>query len=230
MAHEPIISVSGLRGIVGETLTPDVAFRYAAAFAATLPPGPLLVTRDGRANGPGAGRARRGGAFAKRHTTRARRRHRRDADDRRAGPAAPMRRRHPDFRQPQSGRIQRDEAVFGRGPRRAGECRRGGAAAVSDAGCGMRDARYPASSIQHPASRRHDVPRISRSSSESSTSTEFGLNTFRVLLDANHGSGSVLGRPLLERLGCDVILLGGEAGWPVRAPAGADGRESGHAC
>jgi phosphomannomutase len=33
---------------------------------------------------------------------------------------------------------------------------------------------------------------------------------FRVLLDANHGSGSVLGRPLLERLGCDVVLLGGE--------------------
>ena len=28
---EPIISVSGLRGVVGETLTPDVAVRYAAA-------------------------------------------------------------------------------------------------------------------------------------------------------------------------------------------------------
>ncbi len=52
MASELIISVSGLRGIVGETLTPDVAFRYASAFAATLPAGPLLVTRDGRANGP----------------------------------------------------------------------------------------------------------------------------------------------------------------------------------
>lgn len=33
---------------------------------------------------------------------------------------------------------------------------------------------------------------------------------FKVLLDANHGSGSVLGRPLLERLGCELILLGGE--------------------
>ena len=39
MANEPIISVSGLRGIVGETLTDDVAYRYAAAFAGTLPPG-----------------------------------------------------------------------------------------------------------------------------------------------------------------------------------------------
>ncbi|MBC7855329.1 MAG: phosphoglucosamine mutase [Pirellulaceae bacterium] len=49
---EPIISVSGLRGIVGESLTPDVARRYVTAFAATLPPGPIIVSRDGRANGP----------------------------------------------------------------------------------------------------------------------------------------------------------------------------------
>ncbi len=40
---ELIISVSGLRGIVGETLTAEVAGRYAAAFAATLPPGDILV-------------------------------------------------------------------------------------------------------------------------------------------------------------------------------------------
>ena len=31
---EPIISVSGLRGVIGETLTPDAAIRYVAAFAA----------------------------------------------------------------------------------------------------------------------------------------------------------------------------------------------------
>jgi len=45
---EPIISVSGLRGIVGETLTPEVAARYLAAFAAELPPGKIVVARDGR--------------------------------------------------------------------------------------------------------------------------------------------------------------------------------------
>jgi phosphomannomutase len=49
---EPIISVSGLRGIVGESLTPDVAMRYVAAFASTLPPGPVVVSRDGRTSGP----------------------------------------------------------------------------------------------------------------------------------------------------------------------------------
>ena len=48
---EPIISVSGLRGIVGESLTPEVAMRFACAFAGLLPPGPILVSRDGRASG-----------------------------------------------------------------------------------------------------------------------------------------------------------------------------------
>ncbi len=31
-SSEPIISVSGLRGVVGTTLTPDVAVRYISAF------------------------------------------------------------------------------------------------------------------------------------------------------------------------------------------------------
>ncbi|MHB8897316.1 MAG: phosphohexomutase domain-containing protein, partial [Thermoguttaceae bacterium] len=48
---ELIISVSGLRGIIGDTLTPEVAIRYVTAFSATIPAGPLVVTRDGRATG-----------------------------------------------------------------------------------------------------------------------------------------------------------------------------------
>ena len=47
-----IVSVSGLRGIVGGSLTPEVAVRYVAAFAATLPHGPIVIGRDGRASGP----------------------------------------------------------------------------------------------------------------------------------------------------------------------------------
>jgi len=46
-----IVSVSGLRGVVGDSLTPEVAVRYAAAFVAGLPPGPIVLGRDGRANG-----------------------------------------------------------------------------------------------------------------------------------------------------------------------------------
>jgi phosphomannomutase len=48
---ELIISVSGLRGIVGETLTAEVAGRYAAAFAAIAAPGPIVVGRDSRPSG-----------------------------------------------------------------------------------------------------------------------------------------------------------------------------------
>ncbi|HTN75940.1 MAG TPA: phosphoglucosamine mutase [Pirellulaceae bacterium] len=49
---EPIISVSGLRGIVGKSLTPDVAMRFVAAFAAGLPEGSIVVSHDGRTTGP----------------------------------------------------------------------------------------------------------------------------------------------------------------------------------
>ncbi|MCA9239385.1 MAG: phosphoglucosamine mutase [Planctomycetales bacterium] len=49
---ELIISVSGLRGIVGQSLTPEVAGRFASAFSHCLPPGQVVVTRDGRASGP----------------------------------------------------------------------------------------------------------------------------------------------------------------------------------
>jgi phosphomannomutase len=48
---EPIISVSGLRGVIGETLTPDVAFRYVAAFADSIPEGDIVVGRDSRPSG-----------------------------------------------------------------------------------------------------------------------------------------------------------------------------------
>ena len=51
-AEPLIVSVSGLRGVVGAALTPEVAARYAAAFAATLPAGPVVIGRDGRESGP----------------------------------------------------------------------------------------------------------------------------------------------------------------------------------
>jgi len=52
VAESLIVSVSGLRGVVGDSLTPAVAARYARAFAATLPPGAVVVGRDGREHGP----------------------------------------------------------------------------------------------------------------------------------------------------------------------------------
>ena len=47
-----IVSVSGLRGVMGTSLTAAVAARYAAAFAAGLPPGAIVIGRDGRESGP----------------------------------------------------------------------------------------------------------------------------------------------------------------------------------
>jgi len=56
MTHEKgaplMISVAGIRGIVGESLTPEVASRFAAAFARELPAGPVVVGRDARRSGP----------------------------------------------------------------------------------------------------------------------------------------------------------------------------------
>ena len=46
-----IISVSGLRGVVGESLTPQVAVNYVAVYSAIAKPGPFVITRDGRASG-----------------------------------------------------------------------------------------------------------------------------------------------------------------------------------
>ena len=48
---EPIISVSGLRGIVGDSLTPELALRFAVAFATGLSDGPIVLSRDGRTTG-----------------------------------------------------------------------------------------------------------------------------------------------------------------------------------
>lgn len=47
-----MISVAGIRGIVGESLTPDVVARFAAAFAREAPEGTIAVGRDARATGP----------------------------------------------------------------------------------------------------------------------------------------------------------------------------------
>jgi len=49
--HDPIISVSGLRGIIGSSLSPTIVSNYVSAFVEQLPEGPILVARDGRPSG-----------------------------------------------------------------------------------------------------------------------------------------------------------------------------------
>ena len=48
---ELIVSVSGIRGVVGESLTRQTVEQFTIATSAVLGPGCLVVTRDGRANG-----------------------------------------------------------------------------------------------------------------------------------------------------------------------------------
>lgn len=47
-----MISVSGIRGIVGAGLTPEILTHYAASFATWLGPGPIVFGRDSRPSGP----------------------------------------------------------------------------------------------------------------------------------------------------------------------------------
>lgn len=57
MSESLIVSASGIRGIVGEGMTPEVVARYGAAFGAHVArsaggPGVVLVGRDSRTSGP----------------------------------------------------------------------------------------------------------------------------------------------------------------------------------
>jgi phosphomannomutase len=55
---EPLkIGITGVRGVVGETLTPELVVRFAEAFGSYLDGGRILVCRDPRPSGPMVGAA-----------------------------------------------------------------------------------------------------------------------------------------------------------------------------
>lgn len=208
MANELIISVSGLRGIVGGTLTAEVAYRYARAFVETLPRGTVVVTRDGRANGPqlvapivaglshGGTRKVLDGGVAATPTT--------GVLVRQNGCVGGIQISASHNPAPYNGM-----KLFSAGGRVVPAC--DGAKVLG---------RYKAD-----AKKTHDNATYSGQIGDKlsdTTSSHLALveqrvdvdrirsKRFRVLLDANHGSGSVLGRPLLERLGCVVTMVGGD--------------------
>ena len=55
------IGIGGVRGVVGETFTPELAVAFAQAFGTYLGPGTILVGRDTRASGPMVAAAVRAG-------------------------------------------------------------------------------------------------------------------------------------------------------------------------
>lgn len=213
MANEPIISVSGLRGIVGETLTPEVAFRYAAAFAATLPGGPVVVTRDGRANGPelvapivvglsqGGSRPVLDGGVAATPTTGVL------VKSLRCAGGIQISASHNPAEYNGMKLFSAEGRVV---PASAG-------AKVLERYRGARSEERGAS-FEARGARSKERERCERIDDTVAAHLELVKRTvdvervraarFRVLLDSNHGAGSVLGRPLLEALGCSVTILG----------------------
>ena len=205
MPNELIITASGLRGIVGESLTPDVAWRYAAAFSAILPEGPVLVTRDGRANGEQFVRPVAAGLMH--------RRPRSVLDGRIAAT-------------PTTGVLVRQQACAGgvqisasHNPAEYNGMKLfwSDGRIVPDAiGTRVLEAyrrladETPGTAKPPPAEFVDDTVSAHLALVEDVIDlARIRTRRFRVVLDANHGAGSILGEVLLDQFGCDVTLLGG---------------------
>jgi phosphomannomutase len=204
-----IISVSGLRGVVGESLTPDIACRYVSAFALRLKTSitdrrPLVIVgRDGRDSGPMlrdivvAGLRACGCDVL-------------DADV---------------IATPTIGVLVRARGADGaiqitashNPPPYNGMKLFGPSGRVLDAASGAevrssylanRSAWQPHDQIgqAQPVADAH-TPHLAAILATVDQSA-IAAKRYRVLLDSNHGAGGALGRELLQRLGCEVVLVG----------------------
>lgn len=202
---EPIISVSGLRGIVGDSLTPVVVERYVGAYIGLLPPGPIVVTRDGRASGPMLAEVVHQVVTAAGRTC---------LD---AGAAAT----------PTTGVLVREHRAVGgvqisashNPPEYNGLKLFSAEGRVVAAGEGRRVLqRYRDNQVAAAAKKPGTVQRISENDATTAHLKKvlatvdvaaIRKRNFHVLLDANHGAGGYLGRRLLNELGCVATVLGG---------------------
>jgi len=186
-----IISVSGLRGIIGETLTPDVAARFVAAFAAEIPAGPVVVGRDGR----GSGRMLASAVISALNGCG------RDCIDAdvAATPTIGVLTRH------------RNPAPYN-GIKLFGES---GRVLDAETGARIRDGYFAAVAawVDHD-----QIGTVVRDEDPHQAHLEKVLSTvdgaaiekaaYRVLIDSNHGAGGLLGKRLLQALGCQVVAVG----------------------
>lgn len=202
---DPIISVSGLRGIVGESLTPVVVARYLGAFAAELPRGRVLLSYDGRATGPMLCDVARSTLLATGHTVLE------------AGPCAT----------PTTGiLVKHHKCVAGvqisashnpaeyNGIKLFGP---DGRVIPADQGAHVReryergDAHWAAHDAVGELEPLADVVTAHWELIEPRVDVErIREQRFRVLLDSNHGAGGIVGAHLLEKLGCEVVHLGAD--------------------
>lgn len=206
MSDALIVSVSGLRGIVGGSLTPEVAVRYARAFVDGLPPGPIVLGRDGRTHGPLLAEAI-GAAL--------------EADGRvvlDAGVAAT----------PTIGIVVRDERAAGgiqisasHNPAPYNGLKLFSAAGrVLPAADGLPVLERFRGAAERPG--RAGSPSGTRRTVDGTAAhvalvlATVDVEAIRrlkptVWLDSGHGAGSRVGRALLEALGCSAVIEGGEA-------------------
>ena len=202
---EPIISVSGLRGIIGESLDPILAIKYCCAYVGGLEAdGPIVVTRDGRSTGSmlaqaicsglsAIGREVIYGGVAATPTTGILVR-----EHRAAGGIQISASHNP---APYNG-IKLFEAS--------------GRVIPADAGLKVIEAyrEFEFNTVSHEG-----VGTISNLEDSTSAHLKAVLGTvdveriraqqYKVVLDSHHGAGSVLGRELLVALGCQFTCLGG---------------------
>ena len=201
---EPIISVSGLRGIIGESLDPILAIKYSTAFASLITePGPIVVTRDGRATGTMLAQAICSGLSAM------------GRDVVYADVAAT----------PTTGVLVRDLKAAGgiqisasHNPAPYNGIKLFGAhGRVVDAVFGEK-VLNAYNDYSFPAVTHDKIGEISNLEDTWSKHLELVLATvdagaiaakkYKVVLDSHHGAGSVVGQRLLNKLGCEVVCLG----------------------
>ena len=202
--NEPIISVSGLRGIIGESLDPILAIKYSTAYVGLLKAeGPIVVTRDGRATGTMLAQAICSGLSA-------------IGRDVLYGDVAAT---------PTTGILVREHKAAGGLQISASHnpapyngiklFEASGRVIPADAGEKVieayRDYKFPA--VTHDKIGK--ITNIEDTTSQHLAAVLKTVDTaairakkYKVVLDSHHGAGSVLGRRLLEDLGCELQCLG----------------------
>lgn len=198
-----MITVSGLRGIIGESLTPQIASRYARAFARELPAGAILIARDSRPSGLmlseaigaeliSVGRDVIDGGIAATPTVGVL------LTETKAAGAIQISASH----NPPS---YNGMKLFGPD----------GAIIDSETGAQVKAHFDRDSESLNPESDSNTIRHIEDSHQAHFERVLAQVDVeaivkceFSVLLDSNHGAGGLLGRRLLERLGCQVEILG----------------------
>jgi phosphomannomutase len=202
--NEPIISVSGLRGIIGESLDPILAIKYSTAYASLLTgEGPVVVTRDGRATGTMLAQAICSGLSAM-------------GRDVIYGDVAAT---------PTTGILVREHKAVGGIQISASHnpapyngiklFEASGRVIPADAGEKVMEA-YK--NYEFPAVAHDMIGKITNLDDTTSSHLAAVLKTvnveaikgknYKVVLDSHHGAGSILGRRLLTELGCELQCLG----------------------